>query len=394
MSGTLNNIYNNTCLALSLHSQAMARLQEQVSTGSRINRASDDPSAAYQVLGLDSHQRTLTNYIDNISDLSSTLEFSSTVVQDMVSALAETKTRLTQIANGTYSTQARERTAQGINDILEQMLSLANSKHMGQYIFSGADTSTEPYLAERANGEITSVTYQGSRDSREIQVAPGLKSATGYVGDNIFRANERGDSTFLGDTGAKSGTGTSSVRGDHWLTVTGSAGDYELSIDDGLSSFHTDGTDTNLAVTDSRTGEVLYVDATQITQTGTDLVRTAGTSDLFNVLVGIRDLLRNDRGLSDAQWNKLQDSLLGSLNEINDLLVQTETSIGSKIGFLDDIKNSLDNLKNNTEDESTRLQQADVAQLAIDLSRHETLYQMSLSVAGKLLSLSLLDYLQ
>jgi hypothetical protein len=30
----------------------------------------------------------------------------------------------------------------------------------------------------------------------------------------------------------------------------------------------------------------------------------------------------------------------------------------------------------------------------MDLSRHETLYQMSLSVAGKLMSLSLLDFIQ
>ena len=36
MGGTLNNIYNNVSLALHLHTDAMTRLQEQVSTGSRI----------------------------------------------------------------------------------------------------------------------------------------------------------------------------------------------------------------------------------------------------------------------------------------------------------------------------------------------------------------------
>ncbi|GAG40756.1 unnamed protein product, partial [marine sediment metagenome] len=46
-----------------------------------------------------------------------------------------------------------------------------------------------------------------------------------------------------------------------------------------------------------------------------------------------------------------------------------------------------------TEDEATRLQQADIAQIAIDLSRREVLYQMSLAVAAKLMSLSLLDYI-
>ena len=62
MSGILNSIYNNTSFALHLHAEAMGALQEQVSTGSRINRASDDPSAAYQVLGLNSQKRSLQNY--------------------------------------------------------------------------------------------------------------------------------------------------------------------------------------------------------------------------------------------------------------------------------------------------------------------------------------------
>ena len=98
MGGTLNNIYNNVSLALNLHTDALARLQEQVSTGSRINRVSDDSSAAYQVLGLNSQQSSLNNYIDNLSEIVSTFEFSSTVFQDMISEVSETKVRLTQVS--------------------------------------------------------------------------------------------------------------------------------------------------------------------------------------------------------------------------------------------------------------------------------------------------------
>ena len=47
-----------------------------------------------------------------------------------------------------------------------------------------------------------------------------------------------------------------------------------------------------------------------------------------------------------------------------------------------------------TKDETTRLQEADIAQISIDLSRREVLYQMSLSVAGKLMSTSLLDFIR
>ncbi len=91
---------------------------------------------------------------------------------------------------------------------------------------------------------------------------------------------------------------------------------------------------------------------------------------------------------------ELLSNAFGSLGEIHNLLVQQSVSVGSKIGFLDDLKESLKSLKYNVEDETTRLEEADIAQLAIDISRREILYQMSLSVAAKLMSLSLLDFIE
>ena len=394
MSGALNNIYNNVSYAFYLHSVEMARLQEQTITGSRINRPSDDPSCSYRVVTLNSQERSLGNYINNLSETVGTLELSSTVIQGIQSALTETKVLLTQVIGGIYNEETRERTAERINDTLEQVVSLANTKHIGQYLFGGNNTTSAPYLAERTNGEITGVTYQGSLENRDIEVASGIKSSAFHVGYDTFHSDDRSDPVFLGDTGAKTGTGTSNLQGDTWLTVTGSAGNYTLSIDDGLSTFNTDGTDTNLAITDSMTGKILYVDTTEINSTGVDLVSVPGTYDIFNTFVSIRDMLKNERELSGAQLRELQDNSLVALEEVNELLVQAEVSVGSKIGFLDNLKESLKELKYDAEDEATLLQEADIAQIAIDLSRREVLYQMSLSIAGRLMSVSLLDFLR
>ena len=394
MSGTLNSIYNNVSYGLYLHSVEMAKLQEQTTTGSRINRPSDDPSISYRVATLNSQENSLENYINNLAEIVGTSELSSTVIQDIQSTLTETKVRLTQVIGGIYHEETRERAAEGINDLLEQVVSLANTKHMGQYLFGGNNTTSAPYLAERTNGEITGITYQGSLDNREIEVAPGVKSSAFYVGYDIFHSDDRGDPVFLGDTGVKAGTGTSNIQSDIWLTVTGSAENYDLSIDDGLSIFNTDGTDTNLAVTDFTTGKVLYVDTTKITAAGVELVSVSGTHDIFNTLMNIRDMLRNERGLSDAQLRKLQDNSLRALEETTELLVQAEVAVGSKIGFLDNLQDSLKKLKYDAEDEATLLQEADIAQIAIDLSRREVLYQMSLSIAGRLMSVSLLDFIR
>ena len=323
------------------------------------------------------------------------MEFSSNVIQNIQSTVTETKVRLTQVIGGIYSDETRKRTAEGINDLLEQVVTLANTKHMGQYLFAGSNTTSAPYLVERTNGEITGITYQGSLENRQIEVAPGIKSSAFYVGYDIFHSNDRSDPVFLGDTGAAAGSGTSSVKGDVWLTVTYDGSDYNLSIDDGITVIDVgDVSDpSNVAVTNSA-GQVLYVDATNISSTGVELVSVPGTHDIFNTLMNIRDMLENESGLSGAQLKDLQDNSLSALEEINELLVQAEAAVGSKIGFLDNLQDSLKNLKYDAEDEATLIQEADIAQIAIDLSRREVLYQMSLSIAGKLMSVSLLDFLE
>ncbi|HLB75324.1 MAG TPA: flagellar hook-associated protein FlgL [Sedimentisphaerales bacterium] len=393
MGGTVNSIYNNLSFALNLQTDTLFRLQEQASTGSRINRASDDPSAAYRVLGLNSQVRTLESYADNIERTLSTLEISLTVIGEMISALADAKVAVSQITSGIYGEDGRATAAEGINDTLEQMVSLANTQHLNEYLFGGGNTGSAPYSVVRTDGKITSVAYQGSYENREVEVAAGVRSSAFYIGDEIFCSNDRSELVFVGDTGAQAGTGTSSVRGDTWLTVTGSEGNYSLSIDDGLTTVSTDGTDTNLAVTDSRTGQVLYVDTTTITAAGVDLVRAPGTYDVFETLIYVRDILSNEKGLSDTQVEELCSSSMESLEEIRDYLTEKSVSVGSKIGFLEVLANSIEDMKFVTEDETMMLEEADIAQIAIDIAREEILYEMSLAVAGSLMSMSLLDFI-
>jgi flagellar hook-associated protein 3 FlgL len=395
MSGALRSIYDMVSFALYLNGREMTRLQEQASTGARVNRASDSPSDAYRILGLDSQERSLDSYMERLAETASTLEVTSTIINDMMTQLSQVKTNLAQITGGTYSSEGRLRLAEEIDDTLEQMVSLANTQHSGQYLFGGSDTDSAPYVVERSNGEIVEVSYQGAGDQRNVELAPGVKASAFYVGEDIFCSDSREQPVFTGDTGVKAGSGTSSVQGEVWLTVINDGTNYKLSIDDGANytTVPIEGDKSNLAVTDSSTGRVLYVDATGLNSTGVEMVRVPGTYDVFGSLIGIRDLLRNKQGLSDEQLRDLLGDCVNGVEEVRNLLVQTSVSVGMKIGFLTDIKENLESVKQNTGDESDQLSQADVAQIAIDLSQRQMLYQMSLAVAGKLMSISLLDYI-
>jgi flagellar hook-associated protein 3 FlgL len=396
MSGSLINVYNNAAFAMARQAETMARLQEQASTGSRINRASDDPSAAYRILGLNSQQASLANYTDTLNAIVSSMEFTSTLFAQIQSELTDTKARITQVLGGIYDASTRERLADGINDILEQVISFANTKHSGQYLFGGTDSASAPYVIERdSQGKITTVTYQGSFENRNVEAAPGVEASAFQVGEDVFRSDDRSDPQFVGSTGAANGTGTSSVTGFVWLTVTYDGSNYKMSIDDGDTwTTVPAGGNTNQAVTDSRTGKVLYVDSTAINNTGTDMVCVPGTHDIFNTLITIRDVFKNDRELPESQIQTIRDNLMESLDEVSGLVTQTSVSTGSKINFLNNLKQGLEDIKFNAETETTNIEEADITQIAIGLARSETLYQMSLAVVAKTMSMSLLDFIE
>jgi flagellar hook-associated protein 3 FlgL len=394
MSGSLSSIYNSISYALSLHGQAITQLQEQSASGNRVNRGSDSPSDAYRILGLNSQEQSLKSYQENVTELIGNLEISSTIISDMSTELASNLTLLTQIVGGVHDSEGQKRIADKLNNSLEQLVSLANTKHASLYLFGGNDTIAAPYEIQREEGKIVSVTYRGSETSRYVDVAADLRIESYHVGDKVFHTDDRETPVFLGGSGAAAGTGTSNVEGDVWLTVEHDGTNYRISIDDG-ATFVTvaSGGDTNQAVTDSRTGKSCTWNTTGINRTGTELVRVPGTYDVFSTLISLRDLLQNDRGLSTQQLLNYVNECSAAVEEVRGLLVQAEVSTGSKIGFLTTLKSNLNDMQFDTQDESTRLQEADIAQIAIDLSRREVLYQMSLSVAGKLMSMSLLDFL-
>ena len=135
MSGTLNNIHNNISFALNLHYEVMARLQEQAYTGSRINRASDDPSAAYRVLGLNSQKSSLENYISNLSNTGDTLQACSTNVMKITESLSKAREILAGITD-TDGTIGQAINIEAIDGCLESVVLFANWKRNGQYLFS------------------------------------------------------------------------------------------------------------------------------------------------------------------------------------------------------------------------------------------------------------------
>ena len=225
MSGW-GRIFENARIGLRDHALALAKLQEQAASGKRVLRGSDDPGAAYRILGLQKEVRGTEAYMDNLRTVILGLESSASVLQQVTTNLTRAKQLLTQAASGTYSEDNRHTIAMEIDGILENALMLANSRVQDTYLFGGALSSAAPFEADRADGRIQAVTYEGSHNELLLPVGPGVKYYGTLIGDSVFQVSDRQAPVFYGNTGAAVGSGTSSVRGSQWLTLTHTTTQY------------------------------------------------------------------------------------------------------------------------------------------------------------------------
>jgi flagellin-like hook-associated protein FlgL len=296
---------------------------------------------------------------------------------------------------GTTGGELRATQAADLNNILEQLVSLANTQRLGQSLFAGANASDIPYTVERdEDGNISRVIYQGSLEEMKVEIANGVEMSSVICGKDIFSPDSRQDPVYNGDTGAAGGSGTNTVRGDVFLEIQGTAGNWQLSIDGGATWVNSDGTEANLAVVNSETGETLYVNTTGITQTGTEPIQIPGTYDIFNSLICARDLMLNKYDVTEQQLQNMMDANIEEMQVVDQKLTRSFSVVGGRLQTLSALRDSMEEMQSSTTQDISRMQDADITQVAIDLARYEVLYQMSLSVASKLFSMSFLDFME
>lgn len=176
---------SNTVLADNQRTIArMATYQEQLSSGKRINRISDDPVAGRQVMRYRAESLQTTKWIDNISKGSSFVDASDGSFSQMSDVLDEAKQLAVQGANGTQDAASRMALAQSADSLLTRLVDLGNSAHDGRYLFAGTATLDPPFAL---SDDGSSVTYQGNLDTFAVQVGPHVQATINQDGHTLFQ---------------------------------------------------------------------------------------------------------------------------------------------------------------------------------------------------------------
>ena len=187
---TLSNI-NSQLLRL-------ARFQEQLATGRRVNRPSDDPVATRRAIEIQTAISQNERFISNITDARPHLVESETMIQQVVNIIHRAKELTLQAANDTNAQEQLNFIAIEIDQLLEAATVAANHRTNGRSIFAGTRTLSDAYSITRVAGEITAVTYQGNTQNINISVSPGLPVTINVSGSSVFQSTVDIFSTLIG----------------------------------------------------------------------------------------------------------------------------------------------------------------------------------------------------
>jgi flagellar hook-associated protein 3 FlgL len=171
----------------------MTKTQAELTSGIRISKPSDDPTAVGDVLQLESDIGRATQVASNLNGVKSEVDTASGVVQNAVSLLDQARSLAAQGASTTISPTDRTAMAAQAEQILNTLIDDSRATFDGQYLFSGDNSSQPAYSVNLANpnGVNRLVTAPATR---LIQDSSGQTFAVAKTAQDLFDHRNPDDS--------------------------------------------------------------------------------------------------------------------------------------------------------------------------------------------------------
>ena len=129
----------------------LADLQEQLATGKRLRRPSDDPVDVANDLQLISRQKELSQHKKNIEDSTSYMLITETAMESLNTLMQRVRELAVQASSDTLSANEREYLNKEVEQLTRQAIALVNTKFKGDYVFGGQQTKVPPIVVENSS---------------------------------------------------------------------------------------------------------------------------------------------------------------------------------------------------------------------------------------------------
>ena len=177
---TQNLLTDRTLAGLQANLFQLQKLQEQLSTGRRINRPSDDPLNFPADLRLRADIMSGRRFASNINFATTDLQLTETTLGGVTEILKKARDLALQGASD-LGPEARIAIAQEVGEILNEVIELSNTKYQGKSLFAGSEVQRRPF--ESVDGTIR---YVGDDITRETIVSAGSRIGMNLHGIETF----------------------------------------------------------------------------------------------------------------------------------------------------------------------------------------------------------------
>ena len=164
--------------------ERLALNQARIASGKRIVRPGDDPTGSALILDFGNSIESNTQFIKQADSALSFLKTS----EDAVAASIYSTIRLQEMAQqgltSTNGSNGRAALAQEADAIRNNLLSLANTRQQGKYLFAGTQTQTVPFTDTAPPAG--PITYAGDAGTISLDVTATTSVATNVAGNTLF----------------------------------------------------------------------------------------------------------------------------------------------------------------------------------------------------------------
>lgn len=382
--------------------QALSTALQQVSTGLRVTKPSDDPGASASMVASLTNSANVDQYTSNVSSVQAQMQTADSALNSVITALNSAVTVASAGATGTSNAANDQALAAQAQGILSNVISQANTSFQGVYLFAGSASSTPPFVA-------ASTTYTSEIGTAAVPLTTATALTAGSV-TTISDAQTAQNFTFTaaaGDTIADLSNAISAAVTAGTLSLGTNAtinakGELSISTNSGTEGIV-------VSSNDSALGSMRPLWGTEVA----NAYAYVGNSTVNSVQVGdSRTVATNVPGdqLFTAGANVIGSlrSLITALQSGNSAIVATGASeISAALTYVSQQRVPLDNTVSQLSDQDSFLSQetltlttqqnalvgANLATAATSLAQAELDNTAVLAAAAKVLPQTLLNYL-
>lgn len=395
----LNYISNNY--------ERFAEIQDQINTGKKITRPSQDPVIAMKGMRYRSEVVEVEQFQRNLGEAFSWMDQADAALDETTQVLHRIKELTIQGSNETYTPDQRADVAKEVKELQGHLEALANTKVSNKYIFNGTDINRKPVDVENIGKSISDLT---KATAGEFVV---------YHEGKQFTYASGGDVNTLAPTAEEASAGITEKRektfvfknGDEVLHLKHVETDKLVTDRDGNSIIETSFTES--------IGYKKNSSATEITLTNDDIAITKKDSIATNredfeieVMKGIKIGVNIDpQNVFSAEMFADVSNLIKALeepsndaSEINKFLTKMEkhfdnvtaerSDLGARYNRVELIEQRLSQQEVIANKTMSDNEDIDFEKAIIDLTTQESLHRVALAAGARIIQPTLMDFLR